>query len=62
LALPAFLHDAGAAPSPQDIGAAFALTGFFLLRHLFEPRGLALPEARASFIAAILRDRAAASG
>jgi DNA repair protein RecO (recombination protein O) len=63
MALPAFLRDAGAAaPSPQDIGAAFALTGFFLVRHLLEPRGMALSQARASFIAAIVRDRAAASG
>ena len=32
-----------------------ALTGFFLDRHAFAPRGLALPESRAHFIAAILR-------
>src|SRR5664280_2608602 len=33
----------------------FALTGFFLARHVLEPRGLALGDERAHFIAAILR-------
>ena len=63
LALPAFLRDAGDA-SPREIADGFALTGFFLLRHVLEPRGLALADARASFIAAVLRDRppAAAAG
>jgi hypothetical protein len=28
---------------------AFALTGFFLARDVFAPRGLALPEARRTF-------------
>lgn len=40
-------------PSADDVADGFALTGFFLLRHAFEPRGLALPDARASFIAAV---------
>jgi DNA repair protein RecO (recombination protein O) len=57
LALPAFLDDAEAGePSPQDIADAYALTGFFLVRHVLEPRGLGLADARASFIAAVLRD------
>jgi DNA repair protein RecO (recombination protein O) len=57
LTLPAFLDDAEAGePSPQDIADGFALTGFFLVRHVLEPRGLALADARASFIAAVLRD------
>jgi DNA repair protein RecO (recombination protein O) len=34
---------------------AFALTGFFFQRHVFEPRGLAMHDARASFIHAVLR-------
>ena len=34
--------------------AAFALTGFFLDRHAFGPRGLALPDARARFVSAVL--------
>ena len=57
LALPAFLRDASAdAPSPQDISDGFALTGFFLARHVLEPRNSRLADARASFIAAVLRD------
>jgi DNA repair protein RecO (recombination protein O) len=56
LALPAFLLD----PRPEsasddDILAGFALTGFFLTRHVLDPRGLKLADARASFIAAIRR-------
>jgi DNA repair protein RecO (recombination protein O) len=56
LRLPAFLGEAeiGHPPSPGDIADGFAVTGFFLQRHVFEPRGLALPEARASFVNAIL--------
>jgi DNA repair protein RecO (recombination protein O) len=56
LALPTFLADDDAAtPSPEDLAAAFALTGFFLGRHLYEPRGETLPEVRAQFIAAVTR-------
>jgi DNA repair protein RecO (recombination protein O) len=53
--LPDFLRvDAGLA-SAADLADAFALTGFFLERHAFAPRGLALPEARTRFVAAISR-------
>jgi len=53
--LPDFLR-AGAVPaSAADLADAFALTGFFLERHAFAPRGLVLPEARARFVAAISR-------
>jgi DNA repair protein RecO (recombination protein O) len=65
LPLPAFLDAANAGqPSQQDITDGFALTGFFLLRHVLEPRGLGLSDARSSFIAAVLRDGrgAAAAG
>jgi DNA repair protein RecO (recombination protein O) len=56
-ALPAFLRETSAdEPSPQDIADGFALTGFFLARHVLEPRGLSFAEARASFIAALRRD------
>src|SRR5882672_4348417 len=56
LALPAFFGGEGAGhPSAEDLAAGFALTGFFLERHVFEPRGAALPEARAAFIAAVAR-------
>ena len=42
-------------PSAMDVANGFEITGFFLARHLFEPRGLKMPEARRQFIAAILR-------
>lgn len=53
LPLPAFLRDGGvfAEPSRADVEAGFRLTGFFLQRDLFAPRGLALPEARRGFCA-----------
>ena len=57
LALPPFLlGDAGApSPSGEDVAVAFRLTGYFLARHVLDPRGLAMHEARASFIGAVLR-------
>ena len=42
-------------PSATDVANGFEITGFFLARHLFEPRGLEVPESRRQFIAAILR-------
>jgi DNA repair protein RecO (recombination protein O) len=56
LALPTFLSEA--APGEPSVGAlddGFALTGFFLARYVFEPRGEPLPEARRYFIAAARR-------
>jgi DNA repair protein RecO (recombination protein O) len=56
LRLPAFLGESCAQPPPrEDIDAGFALTRYFLLRHVMEPRGLKLSDARASFIAALAR-------
>jgi DNA repair protein RecO (recombination protein O) len=57
LALPAFLsagddRTQSDAPSPADLRDAFALTGFFLARHVYDPRGEPLPAARYHFIAA----------
>jgi DNA repair protein RecO (recombination protein O) len=53
--LPEFLNgEVAAEPSLQDLADAFALTGFFLTRHVLEPRGLALADARAGFMAAVL--------
>src|SRR5205807_2433934 len=59
LRLPAFLLDEGNAQavSPDDIVDGFALTGFFLAKHVLEPRGLGASEARDHFIAAALRAR-----
>jgi len=60
--LPAFLRqseeDKTAPPSLGDLADAFVLTGFFLDRHAFAPRGLPLPEARAHLVAALTRDAA----
>jgi DNA repair protein RecO (recombination protein O) len=54
LALPAFLRvdNAPAAPTAGEIVDAFRLTGFFLERDLFGPRGLPMPDARRAFLAA----------
>jgi DNA repair protein RecO (recombination protein O) len=58
LRLPAFLGDDwdADAPATEHLADAFTLTGFFLERYVFLPRGLAMHEARASFITAALRD------
>jgi DNA repair protein RecO (recombination protein O) len=54
LPLPAFLRLGAAAPAPEpaDVADAFRLTGFFLTRDLFAPRGLPLPDSRRAFLAA----------
>jgi DNA repair protein RecO (recombination protein O) len=56
LRLPDFLlAEATGRPGAADIAAAFRLTGYFLARHVFEARGLEMPEARASYLALIAR-------
>ena len=60
LPLPAFLaagDEAGSADAVcgQDIDDGFRLTGFFLLRHVLEPRGQVHGPARQGFIAAVMR-------
>jgi DNA repair protein RecO (recombination protein O) len=55
LRLPGFLGETSVSePSATELSDGFAVTGFFLSRHVFEPRGLTLPDARASFISAIV--------
>ncbi len=54
LALPRFLSGEAEA-SGEEIAAGFALTGFFLTRRVYEPRGLELPNVRAALIAALAR-------
>jgi DNA repair protein RecO (recombination protein O) len=64
LRLPGFLHTEKEPASAADLADAFALTGFFLDRHAFAPRGLAVPDSRARFVAAVTRalaDRASAT-
>ena len=56
LRLPAFLRDGdNAGATAGDLADGFAVTGFFLLRHVFEPRGLALPDARECLVGALLK-------
>ena len=55
LRLPLFLRADDELSSAADLADAFTLTGFFLERHAFEPRGLPMPAERARFIAAITR-------
>ena len=54
LRLPSFLRTDTEPASAADLADAFALTGFFLDRHAFAPRGLAMPDARARFVAVVL--------
>jgi DNA repair protein RecO (recombination protein O) len=49
LALPGFLVG-GQAITPDDVRDGFRLTGYFLGRHVYEPRGLAMPDAREVFL------------
>jgi DNA repair protein RecO (recombination protein O) len=48
LKLPNFLNGRAilVQPEAQDLKEGFALTGYFLDRHVFEPRGILMPEAR----------------
>ncbi len=55
LRLPDFLRDEDAEPAGRDLADGFALTGFFLARHVLEPRGQTLTDERAHFIAALTR-------
>jgi DNA repair protein RecO (recombination protein O) len=54
LALPTFLSAGGEGrtPSPAELRDGFALTGFFLARHVYDLRGEPLPAARYHFIEA----------
>jgi DNA repair protein RecO (recombination protein O) len=57
LRLPEFLRDAAVAtrPPPADLADGFKLTGYFLARDIFVPRGLALPDARRAYQAQIAK-------
>jgi DNA repair protein RecO (recombination protein O) len=52
LPYPAFLQTevAAVAPEPTELAAAFRLTGHFLQRDVFAPRGVAMPAARDSYL------------
>jgi DNA repair protein RecO (recombination protein O) len=60
LALPAFLISSGAAATLPDILAGFKLTGHFLARHVFEPRGINAPEQRQWVIHNLVKQQASA--
>lgn len=73
LPLPGFLlpraPDTASAVEPAEIEAGFALTGFFLARDVFAPRGLPVPRARDAFLEQLrlapfepVADRLGASG
>ena len=56
LVLPSFLTDANRqAANRQGLSEAFELTSHFLMRHVYEPRGFDIPEARSGFIQAALK-------
>jgi DNA repair protein RecO (recombination protein O) len=55
LRLPIFMRERDATPNSHDVADGFALTGYFLNRHVLEPRGLALGDERTHFIAALDR-------
>lgn len=52
LALPPFLKEPGRRGDLPAMEEAFRLTGFFLARHVYEPRGIDAPECRTGFVAA----------
>jgi DNA repair protein RecO (recombination protein O) len=54
LPLPAFLRrGSGLRPDLAAMEDAFRLSAFFFARHVYEPRGLEAPDARAGLIAAL---------
>jgi DNA repair protein RecO (recombination protein O) len=63
LPLPAFLLEppSESHPDAAEVTAAFHLTGYFLARHVYEPRGLEPSDARAAFLGLIARQRDAAA-
>lgn len=59
LAFPEFLQQGERRRSDIDaIRAAFKLTGFFLSRHVYEPRAINPPESRSGLLAALIKELA----
>jgi DNA repair protein RecO (recombination protein O) len=52
LPLPAFLREETASATASEVADAFRMTGYFLERDLFAPRGLPMPDSRRAFLAA----------
>ena len=63
LRLPPFLLAAPSAgePTAAEVADGFALTGYFLARHVYEPRGLEPSDARAGLLTLVARQREAAA-
>ena len=57
LPLPAFLAEEGGEEGQVELGEAFRLTGFFLTRNVYDPRGLKAPEARHGLLAALAKGK-----
>lgn len=59
LALPGFLSQQGQTPklaySPSDVEAGFGLSGYFLDRHVWAPRGIRPPDERKGVIKNVLK-------
>jgi DNA repair protein RecO (recombination protein O) len=56
LGLPSFLAEGSRHAADQEsLTEAFRLTGYFLNRHVYEARGIEMPDARAGFIQAVLK-------
>ena len=62
LPLPAFLRSNDAAATPGDIANGFAVTGFFLERHMFEARNAPMPPARQELMRLLSRKPMATIG
>ncbi|TFF19760.1 DNA repair protein RecO [Jiella endophytica] len=56
LPLPAFLAAEGGEEGAGELQEAFRLTGYFLARNVFGPRGIKEPEARHGLLAALEKD------
>src|SRR5690606_40288168 len=61
LPLPSFLRQGGLVDTigTHDVLAGFRLTGLFFARHVYEPRGLAEPDARRRLVDFLVRNAAA---
>jgi DNA repair protein RecO (recombination protein O) len=55
LALPSFLAPGSAAADYDSLADAFRLTGYFLHRHVYEPRGIDVGASRDGFVQAALK-------
>jgi len=57
LTLPGFLAGRAEPADAEAVAAGFRLTGFFLERDIFAPRGLPMPDARRAFVSEAVKRR-----